>query len=109
MRFPTATAALTLTLLAGCGHGVSGGNGGNGDDGGGHDVDGFVGDDGGADLAPGGDAAMPAADTLDPNRDRLLATYLVYLVAHPGAQSNGLDGATLAGVCDLWTRLHPSD
>jgi hypothetical protein len=61
------------------------------------------------DLASaGGDLAMPSADTLDGNRDRLLATYLAYLKAHPGAQSNGLDGATLGSVCDLWTRLDPS-
>ncbi|HWE29698.1 MAG TPA: hypothetical protein VHB97_16930, partial [Polyangia bacterium] len=45
----------------------------------------------------------------DANRDRLLATYLAYLKAHPGAQSNGLDGATLGSVCDLWSRLAPSD
>ncbi|MGZ3439069.1 MAG: hypothetical protein ACXVDD_06125, partial [Polyangia bacterium] len=61
------------------------------------------------DLTPaGGDAAVPPADTLDGNRERLLATYLAYLKAHPGAQSNGLDGATLAGVCDLWSGLAPS-
>jgi hypothetical protein len=42
------------------------------------------------------------------NRDRLLATYLAYLQAHPGAQSNGLDGAQLANVCQLWSALAPS-
>ncbi|HEY2747881.1 MAG TPA: hypothetical protein VGL86_24835 [Polyangia bacterium] len=61
----------------------------------------------GADLA-GADGALPPA-TLDGNRDRLLASYLAWLHAHPGAQSNGLDGATLGSVCDLWTALAPSD
>lgn len=112
MRYATALFGVTLTLFTGCGsdgNGASVGDAGGGGAGGGSgEVDGFGGDDGGSDLALG-DAAMPAADTLDANRDRLLATYLAYLVAHPGAQSNGLDGAALAGVCDLWTRLHPSD
>jgi hypothetical protein len=108
MRFGNVAAALAglwLTTFTGCGTG-------------GGSSDGFVPNDAATpadlagapdDLAGGGDAAMPPADTLDANRDRLLATYLAYLAAHPGAQSNGLDGATLAGVCDLWTRLHPSD
>ena len=104
-----------LVLLAGAtlmacssaasnGPGRDGGAGGNGSDGG------LAGGDdlaGAGDLATAGDAALPA-DTLDGNRDRLLASYLAYLQAHPGAQSNGLDGAALAGVCDLWTRLDPS-
>jgi len=113
MRFGMAAAALGclwLTAFTGCSSDGNGGTGGNGGDG-------FVAGDSGApdDLAGvgasdlGGDAAMPSADTLDANRDRLLATYLAYLAAHPGAQSNGLDGATLGSVCDLWTRLHPSD
>jgi hypothetical protein len=49
------------------------------------------------------DAPPPLA-----NRDRLLATYLAYLKAHPGPQSNGLDGAQLADVCQLWSTLAPS-
>ncbi len=57
--------------------------------------------------ASGSDAtsidAQPATD-----RDRLLATYLAYLKAHPGAQTNGLDGAQLADVCALWSKLDPS-
>src|SRR5262249_9524545 len=40
--------------------------------------------------------------------DRLIATYLAYLQAHPGAQSNGLDGAHVADVCTLWSQLQPS-
>jgi len=113
MRYATALFVVGLTLFTGCGsdgNGAGGGDAGGGGAGGGSgEVDGFGGGgDGSADLALG-DAAMPAADTLDANRDRLLATYLAYLAAHPGAQSNGLDGAALAGVCDLWMRLHPSD
>jgi hypothetical protein len=53
-------------------------------------------------------AAQGADDTLSANRDRLLTTYLAYLKATPGAQSNGLDGAKLTGVCDLWKTLVPS-
>lgn len=60
----------------------------------------------GADASP--DLLPVAADTLAANRDRLLATYLAWLVAHPGAQTNGLDGATLSTVCELWSRLDPS-
>jgi hypothetical protein len=55
-----------------------------------------------------GDAAVPAVDTLPANRDRLLATYLAYLKATPGKQSNGLDGSKLTGICDLWRTLVPS-
>jgi hypothetical protein len=50
--------------------------------------------------------ASPADAVAD--RDRLIATYLAYLQAHPGAQSNGLDGAHLADVCTLWSQLQPS-
>ncbi|MCU1277211.1 MAG: Peptidyl-prolyl cis-trans isomerase [bacterium] len=102
----TATALLGATLAA-CASGQNGGNVGGG--GGSADFSVTDGATATGDLASaGGDAAMPPTDTLDANRDRLLATYLTYLQAHPGAQSNGLDGATLAGVCDLWTRLDPS-
>jgi hypothetical protein len=54
------------------------------------------------------EAAAPAVDTLSANRDRLLGTYLAYLKATPGKQSNGLDGSKLAGVCELWRTLNPS-
>src|SRR5438445_12415430 len=105
MRYGMAATALLGATLAACGNGSIGGNGG-GVDGGSADLsvaDGAI--TGGGDLASaGGDAAMPAADTLDANRDRLLASYLAYLKAHPGAQSNGLDAATVGGVCDLWPR-----
>ncbi len=62
-----------------------------------------------ASAVDAGDGATPApSDTLSSNRDRLLATYLAYLKATPGAQSNGLDGSKLAGVCDLWRALVPA-
>jgi len=68
--------------------------------------------DPGVDAAASTDASDGATtgsgDTLAANRDRLLATYLAYLKATPGAQSNGLDGAKLADVCDLWRTLVPS-
>jgi hypothetical protein len=64
------------------------------------------------DAAPPSDAsadsAVPLVDTLPANRDRLLGTYLAYLKANPGKQSNGLDGSSLTGVCDLWRKLVPS-
>jgi hypothetical protein len=114
MRYGTAAAALLAAALLGCGSGNSaashdGGAGGGGTGGGTGDSDGGSGDGGLGDGGAAGDLALPAADTLDANRDRLLATYLAYLQAHPGPQSNGADGATLAGVCALWSALHPSD
>jgi len=48
----------------------------------------------------------PAGATTD--RDRLLQTYLAHLQANPGAMSNGLNGASLTSVCQLWTGLTPS-
>ena len=108
MQHGMAAMALLGATLTACAGGGSGGNGG-GADGGVSDLAVADGATPSGDFASaGGDAAMPPADTLDANRDRLLATYLVYLQAHPGAQSNGLDGAALASVCDLWTRLDPS-
>ena len=112
MRYGTAAAALLAAALLGCGSGNSaaghdGGAGGGGTGGG--SGDGGSGDGGLGDGGAAGDLALPAADTLDANRDRLLATYLAYLQAHPGAQSNGADGATLGTVCALWSALHPSD
>ena len=63
----------------------------------------------GAPATDASDGATPdASDTLSANRDRLLTTYLAYLKATPGAQSNGLDGSKLAGVCDLWRALVPA-
>jgi hypothetical protein len=53
-------------------------------------------------------AATSAGENLEANRDRLLTTYLAYLKATPGAQSNGLDGSKLAGVCELWRALVPA-
>src|ERR1700749_3001863 len=48
--------------------------------------------------------------TLDGNRDRLLASFLAYLESTPATtQSNGLSGATITTVCELWSALHPSD
>ena len=49
------------------------------------------------------------ADTLDGNRDRLLASYYAWLEADPDTkQSNGLTGRNLMSVCDLWNGLDPS-
>lgn len=54
--------------------------------------------------APGG-----FADTLDGNRDRLLATYYAYLEAHADTRmTNGLLGSDLHSVCDVWSALQPS-
>jgi hypothetical protein len=55
------------------------------------------------------DVDAPFPSTLAGNRSRLLSEYLVYLRANPSTtQSNGLSGATVRSVCDLWTRLDPS-
>jgi hypothetical protein len=64
-------------------------------------------------LATTGDAPASSdaafAASLDGNRNRLLASYLAYLQSTPTiTQSNGLDGAALASVCDLWSTLAPS-
>jgi hypothetical protein len=59
------------------------------------------------DVAAGSDAATDGAVTVAA-RDRLLQTYLAWLTAHPGPTTNGLDGAALTGVCQLWTQLQPS-
>jgi hypothetical protein len=52
----------------------------------------------------------PSSDdhSLAGERDRLLATYLVWLQANPAPQSNGLAGSSLHSVCDLWSALQPS-
>lgn len=56
----------------------------------------------------GGGGGAPA-DTLDENRDRLLATYLEYLKQNPSqTQSNGLSGSNVSSVCELWQKLDPS-
>ena len=55
------------------------------------------------------DSGVVTPNTLDGNRDRLLATYLVWLQAQPTVtQSNGLVGGQLHSVCDLWSHLDPS-
>lgn len=55
------------------------------------------------------DAPAGFADTLDGNRDRLLASYHAWLETQPDApQSNGLVGNRLHSVCDLWNGLDPS-
>ena len=59
--------------------------------------------------AAGGSADAPADTSVAAGaRDRLLGTYLAWLQAHPGATTNGLDGAQLTSVCALWTGLQPS-
>jgi hypothetical protein len=61
---------------------------------------------------PALDAGLPdagAVDTLDANRTRLLGTYLAFLDQNPTAvQSNGLSGAAVADVCELWSKLDRS-
>jgi len=53
--------------------------------------------------------APGVADTLDGNRDRLLASYYAWLQADPSTrQSNGLLGSDLHSACDLWNALAPS-
>ncbi len=54
------------------------------------------------------DAAADAPIAAIGNRDRLITSYLAYLQAHPGPQSNGLDGTTLHTTCELWSALDPS-
>lgn len=78
--------------LAACGSSASGGAG---------DVDAPA---GGSDDAASIDG--PASSLA--NRDRLLGSYLDWLKAHPGPTTNGLDGAQLTDVCQLWTKLPPS-
>ncbi len=72
--------------------------------------DGNVASDGSAgeqDGASANDAGT--TDSLTSNRDRLLATYLAYLKSTPAVtQSNGLSGANVSTVCDIWTKLDPS-
>jgi hypothetical protein len=83
---------LAITLFAACSHGD-------------HGV--ATGDAPAAIDAQVTDAGFAA--TLDGNRDRLLASYLAYLQSTPTiTQSNGLNGAALANVCDLWSTLAPS-
>lgn len=61
---------------------------------------------------PSSTDASPIVDgpttTATPDRDRLLETYLAHLQAHPGVNTNGLDGASLTSVCQLWAELTPS-
>ena len=76
---------------------------GDGAPGGGDTIDsgGAAADDGGGT----GDATV--ADVSD--RDRIIASYLDFLKENPDVtQSNGLRGADLVDVCDLWNRLDPS-
>lgn len=59
------------------------------------------------DPDPTGDTGAPPAPLT--NRDRLIAGYLAYLDETPArAHSNGLRGADLDTVCDLWDALDPS-
>src|SRR2546426_553532 len=63
---------------------------------------------GSADASVMPDSA-PVINTIDGNRDRLLATYLAWLQAQPAVtQSNGLIGGQLHDVCALWSKLDPS-
>ena len=63
-----------------------------------------------ADAAPpdGAPDAFPETP-LDLERGRLLLTYYQFLEVDPThTQSNGLSGADVSGVCDLWMKLDPS-
>lgn len=60
------------------------------------------------DVGPGSDGTTPDSSVAAAPRDRLLQTYLAWLTAHPGPTTNGLDGASLTSVCQLWTKLQPS-
>src|SRR3954470_18245831 len=79
---------VTLLVVAACSSSHSGGT----------DIDAPA----GADSAT--DSPAPAAKP----RDRLLGTYPDWLKQHPGATTNGVDGAQLTDVCSLWTRLQPA-
>lgn len=57
---------------------------------------------------PPADVAVDTPASTLTARDRLLGTYLDWLRQHPGPTTNGLDGAQLANVCELWTALQPS-
>lgn len=59
------------------------------------------------DVGGSGDAAVDGANATSA-RDRLLQSYLAWLTAHPGPTTNGLDGAALGSVCQLWAQLQPS-
>jgi len=54
------------------------------------------------------DAPLTSDGSLTGERDRLLASYLAWLQANPTPQSNGLSGASLHSVCELWSALQPS-
>jgi hypothetical protein len=63
----------------------------------------------GPDAAASIDAPAQVPDTLDGQRDRLLATYYAYLQAHASTQmTNGLVGGNLHSVCEVWSALQPS-
>jgi hypothetical protein len=112
MSTRTSVSALALTLaLGGC-------SGSHSENATGQDstaVDGGTGDGEGDPGDPSETGDPPAGDSGDAgvavlsNRDRLIGTYFDYLKAHPDeTQSNGLRGADLVDVCDLWTRLDVS-
>jgi hypothetical protein len=113
------TIAIALALAA-CAAGGSGSVT-NADDAGGRvvmEADASIGSDDGdagdgaledAAIDAGADADSGWMDALDANRDRLLGTYLAFLKSNPAqTQSNGLSGATVSDVCDLWTQLDAS-
>ena len=113
-------AAIVAAAAAACGgaasddpRGSGAGAGAGGDDSGATGDDAATstsGDDGAAATGDASDAAAaPVVDTLDANRDRLLATYLAWLLANPGTtQTNGLSAANVKTVCDVWGKLDPS-
>jgi hypothetical protein len=116
-------AVALLAIVVGCGG--SSDDGATSDSGSTHDgaIDSFIEDDTHVDdassdareTATDGIAdvvadAGPPIDTLADNRDRLLHTYYDRLKSDPSkTQSNGLSGAGVSSVCDLWSKLDPSD
>lgn len=65
--------------------------------------------EGGAGTGGSGGSGPVDVDTLDSNRNRLLATYVDYLDSQGATvQSNGLSGDNVDGPCDLWAALDPS-
>ena len=82
---------LVIVLVVGCGHSAA-----------------QPGDDDAIDASPPIDGVDGSTHTLS-NRDRLIHSYLDFLKADPTAtQSNGLSGANLTDVCDLWSKLQPA-
>jgi hypothetical protein len=98
----SSTSSATASAGTGTGSGGAGGKGGAGGTG----STGTTSSTGSAGGAGGGPMYV---DTLDSNRDRLLATYFAFLKANATQpQSNGLSSSNVSSVCDVWSKLDPS-